>query len=89
MAHHFVDEVLKRGYQLGLQAVLQNCTDLIDPSWTAAFEIALSWATANKQQVFQKVVDGADPEYLELLRAFEREIEDGIHNVLDMLRDGV
>lgn len=65
-----------------------NVPELLGRSGVEAFRYAMGWAADRKIEVLDNIVDGADPEYAELMVAFDKGVELGVKNLLGLVEDG-
>jgi hypothetical protein len=83
------DEIFQKGFRFGAKAVAENFTECADIgiSSTEAFRISVEWLQRRRAAAFSEFVDGADPEYWELAKAFDRGAELGINQFLGLARE--
>jgi hypothetical protein len=83
------DDIFQKGFRLGAKAVMENFADCADAgiSSSEAFRIVLKWLRRPRLTALTKFVEGADPEYWDLEKAFDRGIELGINRYLGFARE--
>jgi hypothetical protein len=83
------EEVFQYGFRFGARAVVANYNECADTGTDSAgaFGIALEWLRPRRRAAFVKLVDGADPEYEVLAKAFAAGIEEGINHFLSFARE--
>ncbi len=83
------DRVVHEGFRFGSRAIIENYSDCADIgiSSAAAFDICVEWLRRRRRAAFTKLVDGADPEFVELAQAFDLGLERGLNHLLHAVRD--
>jgi hypothetical protein len=79
-------EVYRRGRWLGIRVASELGEDVENGSDWEVFQRAWSLAEGRKASVIAEVVDGADPEYFDLLKIFNSGLVDGLNQILESLR---
>jgi hypothetical protein len=82
------ETVVQEGFRFGARAVIENFSDCADTgrSSAGAFNIASEWLRRRRGAAFTKLVDGADPEFVELAKAFDLGLEQGLNEFLHFAR---
>lgn len=79
-------EVYRHGRWLGMRAAAELWEDIENGNDREAFQRAWSLAESRKGSVIAEVIDGADPEYFDLLKIFNSGLVDGLNQTLEGLR---
>jgi hypothetical protein len=83
------EEVFRRGRSLGMRVVAELWEDVAEygTDWEA-FRKAWALAESRKECLIEETIDGAAPDYFDLLKVFDAGIVDGLNQTLEVFRRG-
>jgi hypothetical protein len=77
------EKVFRRGYALGVRTVQSMSDDEIEGTSVYVFQEACARAEKSRTHLMEQSIDGADPEYWDLVKAFHAGLETGLNESLD------